>query len=377
MKKTSAKTVLYPFDMQRRKALATLAGLAVMKPFAMSAEADTAATGTTDPQNVSSGDQVPRDPEVQPSSALSGHLELTAGDLTAVVGDNSESGEHRPGYNGMWALRHRSSSRNLFVPAVSGLNLEHIITGEHLEDRTTFFEPRNAPMTLSRISEAEVELHQPPTPTFHVESWTRFRITAPHYLDMQVRFKAHENVFSRGYLSLFWASYMNAPADKSMYFLGFLEGFDFTSRSDQSDEGIPEQAQWIQLCTQWHNDQSTVQHWQDRYQMSFPAQGRDALFKNISKLRFARPFFYGRIDNLTWLVMFDRSAGIRFTHSPSGGGTNAEFKTTNPAWDFQYYVEKPKVGKEYSFHVRTVLRPECSREEILEEYRVWDAVQRK
>ncbi|MBL8820246.1 MAG: hypothetical protein JNL58_29755 [Planctomyces sp.] len=376
MKKTRRQMVLCPLQMQRREALVTLAALGVIQPYAKSAESN-AAESISAPQLVKDGVHVTGDVQAQSSSGSTGHLELTAGDLTAVVGDNSERGEHRAGYNGVWALRHRSSSRNLFVPAVSGLNFEHIITGEHLEDRTTFFEPRNAPMTLSRMSEAEVELHQAPTPTFHVESWTRFRITAPHYLDMQVRFKAHEDVFSRGYLSLFWASYMNAPADKSMYFLGFPEGFDFSGRSDSSVDAIHEQAQWIQLCTQWHNDQSTVQHWQDRYQMSFPAQGRDALFKNISKLRFDRPFFYGRIDNLSWLVMFDRSAGIRFTHSPSGGGTNAEFKTTNPAWDFQYYVEKPQIGREYSFQVRTVLRPECSREEILEEFRIWDAVQRK
>jgi hypothetical protein len=39
------------------------------------------------------------------------------------------------------------------VPAVAGLNLEHIVTGEHLEDVKTFFEPRHAPMTLTRLSD--------------------------------------------------------------------------------------------------------------------------------------------------------------------------------------------------------------------------------
>ncbi|MFN0053115.1 MAG: hypothetical protein ACKV0T_13095 [Planctomycetales bacterium] len=291
-----------------------------------------------------------------PDGATATHAILQAGDLTAVIGDNSAEGEHRAGYNGVWSLQHASSSRNLFVPAVAGLNLEHIITGEQLDDGKVFFEPRHAPMSFRQLGDAEAELHQPPTPTFHVESWTRFRLVAPHYLDMSVRFVAHQPVFSRGYLSLFWASYLNAPADKSMYFLGGLDG---------------QSRLWTQFCTQWHNDQSTVRHRNDSFEMTFPAGSRDALFKNLSRFRFDQPFFYGNHDDLVWLVMFDRAAGIRLTHSPSGGGANAPLQTTNPAWDFQFLVQQPEVLKEYGFRVRTVLRPRCAREELLAEFQRW------
>lgn len=286
----------------------------------------------------------------------SSHTRLQAGDLAAVVGDNSADGEHRPGYNGVWSLRHAASPRSLFVPAVAGLNLEHIVTGEHLDDATTFFEPRNSPMSLTRLGDTEAELHQPPTPTFHVESWTRFRLAAPHYLDMDVRFRTHQDVFPRGYVALFWASYIHAPLDKSMYFLGGLD--------DQREF-------WTQFCTQWHNDQSTVRHRDDHLEMTFPAGGRDALFKNLSRLRFDQPFFYGYFDELVWLVMFDRSEGIRLTHSPSGGGANADLATTNPAWDFQFLVPRPETMKEYGFRVRTVLRPRCSRDVIRAEFARW------
>ncbi len=292
-----------------------------------------------------------------PSDAKPGHATLKAGDLTAVIGDNSAEGEHRAGYNGVWSLRHSAATRSVFVPAVAGLNLEHIVTGEQLEDGRIFFEPRHAPMTFKQISGSEAELHQPPTPTFHVESWTRFRMEAPHYLDLTFRCVAHQPVFPRGYLALFWASYINAPADKSMYFLGGLEG---------------QKNSWTQLCTQWHNDQSTVRHRDDTFEMTFPPGGRDTLFKSLSPLRFDQPFFYGNFDDLMWLVMFDRAEGIRFTHSPSGGGANAALQTTNPAWDFQFLVTRPEVMKEYSFRVRTVLRPRCSREEVLAEFAKWN-----
>jgi len=303
---------------------------------------------------------------IAPSSALHAapevadfHTTLQAGDLTAVIGDNSAAGSHRAGYNGVWSLHHAKGARSPFVPGIAGLNLEHIVTGEHLEDGKTFFEPRNAPMTLTKLSDSEAELHQPPTPTFHVESWTRFRLAAPHYLEMDFRCRPHQPVFPRGYLSLFWASYMNAPDDKSLYFLG----------------GLDEQKnQWIQFCTQWHNDQSTVRHRDDRFEMTFPEGGREALFKSLSRFRFDEPFFYGHFDELMWLVMFDRSEGIRFTHSPSGGGADQELRTTNPAWDFQFLIPDPQVGRDYGFKVRTVLRPRCSRSEVMAEFAKWKEV---
>ena len=69
--------------------------------------------------------------------------------------------------------------------------------------------------------------------------------------------------------------------------------------------------------------------------------------------------------------MVTSSEGIRFTHSPSGGGSNAQLRSTNPAWDFQFLVPKPELKKDYGFRVRTVLRPRCSREEVQVEFMKW------
>ncbi len=285
------------------------------------------------------------------------HAIFKVGDLTAVIGDNAAHDQHRAGYNGVWSLVHNThGARSVFVPEVAGLNLEHVFNGEEPPDSKTFFEPRNSEMNFTQLSDSEAELHQPPTPTYHVESWTRFRLVAPHYLDMTFRCFAHQHVFARGYMGLFWANYIHAPLDKSMYFLGGLP--------DQRD------ALWTQLCTQFHNRDSTVLHHEDKLALT-TAPGRDTLFKALSMLRYREPLFYGNHDGLMWIVMFDRTEGIRLTHSPSGGGVNAALQTTNPAWDFQFLVPKPEVMKEYGFKVRTVLRPRCSRDEVLEEYRKW------
>src|SRR5205809_1120993 len=114
------------------------------------------------------------------------HDTFHAGDVTAVIGDNSAAGEHRAGYNGVWSLPH---------------------------------------------------------------------------------------VFAHGYIGLFWASYINAPADKSIYFRG---------------GGL-----WQQLCSQRHNDESTVRHRDDRIELRFSPDLSDALYRNFSPLRFDESYYYG------------------------------------------------------------------------------------
>ncbi|HXG13048.1 MAG TPA: hypothetical protein VNK04_25040 [Gemmataceae bacterium] len=282
------------------------------------------------------------------------HDTFRAGDLTAVIGDNSAAGEHRAGYNGVWSLTHRTEPTNLFVPAVAGLNFEHIFDGDKggpEPGNKVFFEPRHSPMTFRKLSDTEAELHQPPTPTFHLESWTRFRLVPPHYLDFSFRCVPTQHAFAHGYIGLFWASYINAPEDKSIYFRG---------------GGL-----WQQLCTQRHNDESTVRHRDDKMELKFSPGYRDALFKNFSPLRYDEPFYYGLFRQHLFILMFDRIEGIRFTHSPSGGGVNKAEQTSNPAWDFQYIIPRYEVQKEYGFRARVVYRERCSRAEVLRELEAW------
>jgi hypothetical protein len=292
------------------------------------------------------------------------HDTFAVGDLTAVIGDNEAYGSHRAGYNGVHRLVHKSEPTTLFVPAVAGLNLEHIMDGDQeLRDldagRRVFFEPRNSPMEFKRLSETEAELYQPATPTFHLESWTRFKLVPPHYIDFSFKCRPTQHVFRHNFIGLFWASYINAPEDKSMYFRG--------------------QGAWQQLCTPIHNLGSTVTHWNNKVDLIFTPGLGDALFKNLSPLKFEDPFFYGLFGKMTFLMMFDRTDGIRFTHSPSGGGSDPEKQTTNPAWDFQYIIpignpENPNedyVLKEYGFRARAVYCERLSRSEIVREFQEW------
>ena len=127
----------------------------------------------------------------------------------------------------------------------------------------------------------------------------------------------------------------------------------------------------MQLCTQEHDDESTVLAQGDDLKLSWQEGSRDALFKNFSRMRYSRPFYYGNFEGLVYILMFEKADGIRLTHSPSGGGFNKGFNTTNPAWDWQFIVPKYEVNKEYKYRARLALRSKCSREEILREVESW------
>jgi len=276
------------------------------------------------------------------------HETFQVGDLTAVLGDNEDYDNRRYGYNGVQSLIHRTGGKSLF--GVAGLNHEHIFDGDQdLQGGTKiFFEPRNFPITFTKISDSEAELHQEPTPTFFLESWTRFKLVAPHYIDFTYRCRPHQHSFRNGYIGLFWASYIDAPENKSIYF------------RDAKD--------WVQLCTQGHNDESTVRHVDDAVELKFAPGTRDTLYKNFSPLRYRDPLFYGISGNHVFAQMFDRSEGVRFSHSPSSGGVPS---FPNPAWDWQYIIPKFEVLKEYGYRSRIVYREKCSREEILKEFATW------
>ena len=281
---------------------------------------------------------------------------FSVGHLTAVIGDNEAEGEHRAGYNGIWSLTHKTQERNLFVPTVAGMNLEHIYDGQTLDppgQTRLFFEPRNAPMAFKRLSDNSAELHQPPTPTFFLESWSTFTLREPDAIDFTFRCRATQHVFRRGYIGLFWASYINAPDDKSLYF--------------RDKKG------WQQHCTAVHNSLSTVVHDGDTFEPTFVEGHRDCLYQNFSPLKYNSPFYYGLFGRHILILMFDRAENIRFTHSPSGGGFNADAQTSNPAWDFQFLVPKYDVMQDYGFRARLIYRERCSRAEVLKAYEQWQA----
>src|SRR5258705_1498530 len=62
------------------------------------------------------------------------------------------------------------------------------------------------------------------------------------------------------------------------------------------------------------------------------------------------------------MVLFRDDDLVRFTQSPSGGGDG------NPAWDFQWFIEKPEKDRAYRLAYRAVWKPWAGREDVIAEH---------
>lgn len=282
------------------------------------------------------------------------HAAFEVSRLRCVIGNNAAKGEHREWYNGIFGMWSPDQEVTPYVPSYAGFNLEHYFDARpRHEYRRIFFEPRSAPMRFERINATTAELHQPESPYYGVESWTRFELKAPYYVDTAFRCVAHKPL-EGGFLGCFWASYINAPLNKSMYFLRGGSTLD--------------EPQWVQYCTLEHDRDSTVLAENDNAALQFH-EGPPSLHTCISPLRYGVPFFYGRVSNMVLIYIFERGPNIRFSHSPSGGGRTSKRDDTNPAWDFQFIVPNVELDKEYGFRCRVVYKPWVDRDDVLAEVR--------
>ncbi len=278
---------------------------------------------------------------------------LSVGDLTAVIGDNEAHEGQRAGYNGVRSLvSAHHPGESLFVPGLAGLNLEHLLDGRDMADRDDYFEPRRQPMEVEKVDAQTVMLHQSATPTLGVQSLATLSLRMPHYIDIDFRMVLRRDTLKHDYLLAFYASYINAPEDRSMRFLG-------RPREEPVGEA------WLELDTPRHFEASTVSHIDVEpalpNEMSF-----ETLAYNYSELAYIRSFFYGRWRNMVFALMFEPGHDLRFTHSPTGGGDG------NPAWDFQWVVHEPEVDEEHHLRARALFKPWENERDIWREFERWD-----
>ncbi len=277
-----------------------------------------------------------------PYESLSVHaVELRRGPVRVLVVDNVAFGpDHRAGYNGLACLTHDRRKQSIFVPAYAGLNFELIFDGTKVP-RARMMEPRRAPMRLRRIDPHTVELYQAPTPTWHLESCSRFAMLPDGVIEMTFECIPHKDVFRQGYIGLFWASYIDGPKSKAIHFLGVPR-----------DAPADARPRWIEAITPKHGTESThVGLHDERAFAPAPDFPMHYMAFSDSTYRYAEPFYYGVSRGMALAFVFRKADKIRFTQSPSGGGHG------NPAWDFEFMIPDYQVGETYGFKMRAVYVP--------------------
>ena len=281
-------------------------------------------------------------------------VSIQKGKLKAVFMDNTDlPPNHRKGYSGIAELYHTNQDSNVFVPSYSGFNLEHIFNGESPDPK---FEPRLNPVYLYQKSENEILLYQKPTPASGAESLIEFTLVAPCYIDFTFHCVLHDKkYFQHGYVGFFFANYINKPFDRNIYFQGIVD-----RQSNQSNGKL------VAAYSEKHGVKSAHRAIKDKYDFYFAPDFSVTLANHFSDYRYAKPFFFGRFQNMALAYFFEPSAFMRFSQSPDGGGTG------NPAWDFYYTIPHPETEQEYTFKGRIVYKPFKNAKDINREYKKWN-----
>jgi hypothetical protein len=300
------------------------------------------------------GDSAPPEgsPAMPPQPASTSPITLTAGDLTATFADNEAFGPvHKQRYNGIASIVHPAATGGLFVPDYAGFNLEHLFGGELLEE---LFEPRLYPMILSQVDDKTVRLYQPPTPRSKVESVHLFRMAPSNCIDVTVTLTLQDlSAFKHGYAGAFWANYIDKPDNKAIRFWGTCP--------DKQDP------HWVEAYSEEHGVKSAHTFFHETFEPYFAPNFNATLANHFSGNKYIEPFFFGLRGKMVYALFFDRTEGIRFSQSPTGGGNG------NPAWDHYFIVRNPEIGKPYSYRARVLYKPFVSNEDVREEWKAWRA----
>lgn len=272
--------------------------------------------------------------------------EMRTSDLRVVLHDCEG------GLSGLRTLIHGHQGDNVFFEGLGGLNFEYIFDG--VQPQSGEFEPRRTPMTLEPASDTEARLHQEATPFWKLESHLTYRLSEPHYVDLEMEYIPRALATKSGYLGVFWCNYMNRPQDNRLHFVGHEKG----SR----------QSGWVHVASPRHRTESAFYH--DDHQAALLNTGSESpcLALNEAPVRYDKPVYYGLRGEFAFIMMFDNPRQTVLAHSPSAGRPG---DPRHPAWDFAFFVEEPRANQTYHFEARLAYKRFHGEDDVQEEWARW------
>ena len=293
------------------------------------------------------------------------HCEMfQAGEIQAIIGDASRDSYTRNGlmgtqYCGVWSLTSKHRQFNAFGNSFAGLLPSDV---------------RGKSPTFEVLDETTGVLWRKADQHYPVDVRATYQIRAPYYIDHSLTFTDREdtrnfatpNEKEKGFIrkgcsfrEVSWCCYMNSPEDPRIH---FLSG-----------------GRWQRYISPKHGDaaniapafvpNSQLEVWPERV---IRPSGQPAPFHwDRYERRFDQPFYYGRLDNMVMILIFDTPRWLRFYCSPVGGQQSLLPGKMCPAWDFQWVIPESdyQVDREYTLRMRMVYKRFVSDDDVLAEVR--------
>ncbi len=237
------------------------------------------------------------------------------------------------------------------------LNFEHIMNGCRDDQWRAQDTPRTDPMQVLVLSPSRVEVRWPAqSATWKLDCVMRYSFTGRNAINMEFEMTPRSNEAPRGFLLFMWASYMQMVRGRTLHFPGVRDGVaGWVFFGKEGESGTV--AGQGQLPLQWDNDAGAMN------------------LNTAEGVCFTEPVYYGLLDGdqnmdtsddaMAFIMMFDQPESTRFAVWNWGEGPRGS------AWDWQFVVRSPEVGRTYRHHARLVFKRFAGGDDVLAEYRHW------
>jgi hypothetical protein len=293
---------------------------------------------------------------------------LRKGRLSGRVLDNvANQARQGSGFNPLCHMDY--PGKPIYFTGATGLNFEHVFNGVAADKKDSMFTPRKDAVELIGHSESSATLRWPgESSSWGMECSLTYTLAEPDCIDIQFSAVPTQDRFGQGYIAFMWASYMACARDRRIYFYGV----------DGGREG------WVAFGEDTPDGFETGTVACDGVAPLPYEEGSQTL--NIVEhpcKKFLKPLYYGLIDGdhdlnttddtLAYLMMFDQAGPMRFAMWNFITDASGAPDTHRPAWDWQFVVHEPVLGRKYEYRARVVIRPFASPEAVLALYDEWVA----